>query len=40
MFNSLGYLLFLMCGVVIHWLLPHRLRVYFICLASVTFYAM
>ena len=40
LFNSLGYLLFLLAGVGIHWLLPHRLRVYFICLASVTFYAM
>jgi len=40
LFNSLGYLLLLVLAVPLHWLLPNRLRTYFLLVASVFFYAM
>ena len=39
-FNSLGYLAFLLVAVALHWVLPHRFRVYFLCAVSVAFYSM
>ena len=39
LFNSWGYLFFLAIGVGLHWLLPHRLRIYLLALMSLGFYA-
>lgn len=39
LFNSWGYLLFLAAGVGMHWLLPHRLRIYLLAALSLGFYA-
>jgi len=40
LFNSLGYLLLLALGVVVHWLLPHRLRIWFLAAMSLLMYSM
>lgn len=40
LFNSWGYLLFLALGVGLHWLLPHKYRIYLLSLLSLAFYAM
>jgi len=40
LFNSWGYVLFLLVGVALHWALPQRWRIGFLCFASMLFYAM
>jgi len=40
LFNSWAYLVFLIVGISLYYLLPSRLRVGFICLASLVFYSM
>ncbi|MFC2150196.1 MBOAT family O-acyltransferase [Calditrichota bacterium] len=40
LFNSYGYLLFLLAAIILHWALPHRFRIYLLCVLSIAFYAM
>jgi len=40
LFNSWGYILFLVVAVTVHWLLPHKFRAAFIGIASMFFYGM
>lgn len=40
LFNSWGYILFLLIAVIIHWFLPYRFRTVFFAAASIIFYAM
>ena len=40
LFNSLGYILFLLIAVSLYWLLPHSKRIYALFPFSILFYAM